>query len=159
MQIYFGSIIHIYKGKSGRMRHREGPTKYHFFMAMMRKDLRYDPEIKEWWVLRWTWPRGTQNVLHCLTIKTKKKKPQLESEKAKWVPLDTSRLYFSENAVIISPPKKKPTVQPGDAIEDTDFKPGFEIVKSSTTVLWSPTSSLLCKIDTTSGFLISSAFG
>jgi hypothetical protein len=36
----------------------------------------------------------------------------------------------------------KPTVQPGNAFEDTAFKPGFEIVKFQTT-LWSLWSSLL----------------
>jgi hypothetical protein len=34
------------------------------------------------------------------------------------------------NIPIITP--KKRTVQPGDAFEDTAFKPGFEIVKFST---------------------------
>jgi hypothetical protein len=46
-------------------------------------------------------------------------------EEATLVPLDRSWLPLSEDP----DPKKKQTVQPGDAFEDTAFKPGFEIVK------------------------------
>jgi hypothetical protein len=53
---------------------------------------------------------------------------------------------------------KNPTVQPRVAFEDTTFKPGFVIVKFYTR-LEILGSSLLCKIDTTNGFLASSSFG
>jgi hypothetical protein len=42
------------------------------------------------------------------------------------VRFDRSWLSLSETPIIA--PKKR-IVQPGDAIEDTAFKPGFEIVK------------------------------
>ncbi len=55
-----------------------------------------------------------------------------------------------------SPPKNR-SVQPGDAFEDTSFKPMLEIVKFQTR-LYSLSSSLLCEIDSTNGFLKSSSF-
>jgi hypothetical protein len=57
-------------------------------------------------------------------VETEKK---LKSFEATMVPLRRSCLLISENTIIT--PQKQQTVQPGDAFEDTAFKPGFKIVK------------------------------
>ncbi len=79
---------------------------------------------------------------------------ELASKVATLVPIDRSLLALSEN--LDQHPKKR-TVQPRDAFEVTAFKPGFEIVEFQTR-LWNLSSSLLCEIDTTNGFLTSSSF-
>ncbi len=70
------------------------------------------------------------------------------------MPLNRSWLRLSENPIITP---KLWTVQPGDAIKDTIFKPGVENVKYKTS-FHTLTSAHLCEIETTNGFLTSSSF-
>ncbi len=77
--------------------------------------------------------------------------------------LDTYHVNSFNKKKFRPPPLKRNqrSLQPGDAFEDTAFKPGFEVVKLHIR-LWSLSSSLLCEIDTAkargaNGFLTSSS--
>jgi hypothetical protein len=63
----------------------------------------------------------TVHQLSPQTIDAKTVEKKLASQEETLVPLDLSRLYLSENP---DNHHQKRTVQPGDAFEDTAFKPG-----------------------------------